>query len=181
MHTKVILFATIVAGVALSTALPVADHENGKYQNSVDNKNDGKYHPSNDGKYRPSSRGEGATGGYYDAQGHYVHSSQPYRHVHDNRELGKYTHIPYPYDGGYGPYNGSNIPYMHVDVPYDHNLYTVSNADFKVPEIKLEYGFPDHEPQIDITPNTEYPVVDHSDDLIENGADTTSKSPNAEQ
>lgn len=51
--------------------------------------------------------------------GRYIHSSQPYRHVHDNRELGKYTHIPYPYDGGYGPYNGSNIPYMHVDVPYE--------------------------------------------------------------
>lgn len=30
-----------------------------------------------------------------------------------------------------------------------HDLYTVSKADFHVPEIRLEYGFPDHEPQID--------------------------------
>lgn len=30
-----------------------------------------------------------------------------------------------------------------------HNLYTVSTAEFKVPDIQLEYGFPDHdhEPQ----------------------------------
>lgn len=56
---KYSLFLSFQAGVALSTALPVGDNENGKYQNSVDNKSDGKYRPSSDGKYRPSSRGEG--------------------------------------------------------------------------------------------------------------------------
>lgn len=30
-----------------------------------------------------------------------------------------------------------------------HDLYTVSKAEFKIPEIRLEYGFPDHEPQIE--------------------------------
>lgn len=45
----------------------------------------------------------------------------------------------------------------------------------------MEYGFPDHEPQIDITPNTDIPVVNHSEDLNDNGVDTTSKSPSAEQ
>lgn len=34
-----------------------------------------------------------------------------YIHVPDMREKGKYIHIPYPYDGGYGPYDGHNIPY----------------------------------------------------------------------
>ena len=34
-----------------------------------------------------------------------------YVHVSDHRELGKYVHIPFPYDGGYGPYSGQNIPY----------------------------------------------------------------------
>lgn len=43
-----------------------------------------------------------------------------YNHVHDNRELGFYRHIPFPYIhvdnpymGGYGPYYGMNYPYMH--------------------------------------------------------------------
>lgn len=34
-----------------------------------------------------------------------------YVHVPDKRERGKYVHIPYPYDGGYGPYSGVNLPY----------------------------------------------------------------------
>lgn len=43
---------------------------------------------------------------------------QPYHHVGDNRELGVYHHIPYPYDGGYGPYSGLNRPYIHDARPY---------------------------------------------------------------
>ena len=48
-----------------------------------------------------------------------MHSIQPYRHVDDHRELGKYVHIPYPYDGGYGPYAGMNLPYIHDVKPYE--------------------------------------------------------------
>ena len=40
---------------------------------------------------------------------------------------------------------------------FSHNLYTVSNADFKVPELPLEYGFPDHEHQTDHEENTTLP------------------------
>lgn len=38
---------------------------------------------------------------------------------------------------------------------FSHDLYTVSKAEYKVPEIRLEYGFPDHEPQIDTQPHYE--------------------------
>lgn len=38
-------------------------------------------------------------------------NDRKYIHVPDMREKGKYIHIPYPYDGGYGPYDGHNIPY----------------------------------------------------------------------
>lgn len=44
-----------------------------------------------------------------------------YYHVHDMRELGRYIHIPYPYDGGYGPYSHMPNPYLHLDNPYLHN------------------------------------------------------------
>lgn len=43
--------------------------------------------------------------------GRYIPMAYPYIHVPDMREKGKYIHIPYPYDGGYGPYDGHNIPY----------------------------------------------------------------------
>lgn len=36
-----------------------------------------------------------------------------YVHIPDHRELGKYRHIPFPYDGGYGKYSGFNIPYFY--------------------------------------------------------------------
>ncbi|XP_055845747.1 activating signal cointegrator 1 complex subunit 2 homolog [Episyrphus balteatus] len=78
--------------------------------------------------------------------GRYIHMVQPYVHVHDNRELGQYVHIPNPYDGGYGPYSGLNNPYRH-DESGNYDKYTVSNADFEIPAIRLEYGFPDHDPE----------------------------------
>lgn len=40
-------------------------------------------------------------------------NDRAYKHVHDNRELGLYRHIPFPYMGGYGPY-------FHVHNPYEH-------------------------------------------------------------
>lgn len=47
-----------------------------------------------------------------DVAGAYVPKNDwKYVHVDDRRELGKYVHIPFPYDGGYGPYSGKNIPY----------------------------------------------------------------------
>ncbi|XP_043644668.1 uncharacterized protein LOC122614208 isoform X1 [Drosophila teissieri] len=92
--------------------------------------------------------------GSQESLGRYHHMPIPYRHVSDQRELGIYHHIPNPYDGGYGPYAGLNIPYVHDDRPYNHDLYTVSNAEFNVPEIPLEYGFPDHEPHHQ--PSTQY-------------------------
>ena len=54
--------------------------------------------------------------------GVYHHMVQPYVHVHDNRELGKYVHVPNPYDGGYGPYSGLNSPYVHDARPYVHDV-----------------------------------------------------------
>ncbi|XP_055916331.1 uncharacterized protein LOC129949109 [Eupeodes corollae] len=100
----------------------------------------GKYSVSkssnDDGKYRPVKRNEGR----------YIHMVQPYVHVHDNRELGQYVHIPNPYDGGYGPYSGLNNPYRH-DESGNYDKYTVSNAEFEIPAIRLEYGFPDHDPE----------------------------------
>ncbi|XP_037943940.1 larval cuticle protein LCP-30-like isoform X2 [Teleopsis dalmanni] len=130
MFRKVLLFVTIVAVIAVCRGVPVDSNSNqynnynnynnqnyGKYQVSNENANDGKYHANNDGRYRPSQN-----------EGRYIQSTQPYRHVHDNRELGFYVHVPYPYDGGYGPYSGSNIPYVHDDRPYDHNLYTTTTT-----------------------------------------------------
>lgn len=45
--------------------------------------------------------------------GQYIPSNDAkYIHVPDMRQLGKYIHIPFPYNGGYGPYSGLNgIPY----------------------------------------------------------------------
>lgn len=40
-------------------------------------------------------------------------NDRAYMHVHDMRELGRYIHIPYPYDGGYGPYSHMPNPYLH--------------------------------------------------------------------
>ncbi|XP_046811088.1 uncharacterized protein LOC111688680 isoform X4 [Lucilia cuprina] len=111
---KLIVFVTIVAGVALCNAAPA---------------------PQNDGRRYDYRDYAGQQQGYTDAAGVYHHMPQPYMHVHDNRELGKYVHIPNPYDGGYGPYSGSNLPYVHDakpyvhDVkPYDHSLYTTTTT-----------------------------------------------------
>lgn len=50
-------------------------------------------------------------------------------------------------------YQHDRLPYRYIkyslSLSFSHDLYTVSKADFHVPEIRLEYGFPDHEPQID--------------------------------
>ncbi|KAH8297023.1 hypothetical protein KR044_003712, partial [Drosophila immigrans] len=104
--------------VAVISSNPVED--NGKYTVSAQNSNDGKYHPQDDGRYHPSSD-EGISALQLCR---YHHSVQPYQHVSDNRELGVYHHIPYPYDGGYGPYAGLNLPYIHDGRPYNHDLYT---------------------------------------------------------
>jgi hypothetical protein len=113
MHSQVLVLVIAVVGIALCNSSPV--------DNSVYNPNNYKF--------------DGRNTGYYDSAGHYVHMVQPYRHVHDNRELGFYKHIPYPYDGGYGPYAGRNLPYVHDgrpyvhDVkPYDHSLYTTTTT-----------------------------------------------------
>lgn len=43
-------------------------------------------------------------------------NDRAYFHVDDMRELGRYIHIPYPYDGGYGPYSHMPNPYIHNGV-----------------------------------------------------------------
>ncbi|XP_046865576.1 larval cuticle protein LCP-30 isoform X2 [Drosophila willistoni] len=103
----------LVVLIAVCYSLPV-DNDNGKYTGSGHNLNDGKYHPQDDGRYHGSGSNEGR----------YHHMVQPYQHVSDHRELGVYHHIPYPYDGGYGPYAGLNLPYIHDARPYNHDLYT---------------------------------------------------------
>ncbi|KAJ6644651.1 Larval cuticle protein LCP-30 [Pseudolycoriella hygida] len=78
---------------------------------------------------------------------------QKYIHVPDMREKGRYIHIPYPYDGGYGPYFGHNIPYDYDPTgEYSFDKFqTVSNPNdpfytnqyvIPKPEIYLQYGFP---------------------------------------
>lgn len=64
--------------------------------------------------------------------GRYIHMVQPYVHVHDNRELGKYVHIPNPYDGGYGPYSGLNNPYRH-DESGNYDKYTTTSTTTRRP------------------------------------------------
>lgn len=56
-------------------------------------------------------------------------NDRAYNHVHDQRELGIYHHIPFPYIhvdnpymGGYGPYYGMNYPYLHEGSAYDARL-----------------------------------------------------------
>lgn len=55
-----------------------------------------------------------------------------YVHVSDRRERGKYVHIPFPYDGGYGPYDGVNgLPYEFDpagDYRYAHDTHIKTNC-----------------------------------------------------
>lgn len=62
-----------------------------------------------------------------------------YMHVPDMRELGRYIHIPYPYDGGYGPYFGMPNPYIHQD---DLRLPYNPNTDPQIPYIHQTDGIP---------------------------------------
>lgn len=48
-------------------------------------------------------------------------NDRSYHHVDDQRYLGRYIHIPYPYMGGYGPYTHIPNPYAHIDNPYLHS------------------------------------------------------------
>lgn len=50
-------------------------------------------------------------------------NDRAYYHVNDQRQLGRYIHIPYPYMGGYGPYDHIPNPYLHDDNPYAHDGY----------------------------------------------------------
>ncbi|XP_037046346.1 uncharacterized protein LOC119081463 isoform X2 [Bradysia coprophila] len=106
------------------------------YQNLIDS---GKYiRRRNEGRYIPMD-------------------DRKYIHVPDMREKGRYIHIPFPYDGGYGPYFGQNIPYdydpageysfdkyqtvSNPNDPFNTNEYTIPR-----PEIYLQYGFPQFSP-----------------------------------
>ncbi|TDG51524.1 hypothetical protein AWZ03_001984 [Drosophila navojoa] len=123
MFAKSVLSVCVIVGlVAVGSSNPVDN--NGKYTVSTERSNDGKYRAYDDGRYHPSPADEGRGGNPDSLAGRYHHDVQPYRHVSDNRELGKYHHIPYPYDGGYGPYSGLNRPYVHDARPYNHDLYT---------------------------------------------------------
>lgn len=62
-----------------------------------------------------------------------------YMHVDDMRELGRYIHIPYPYDGGYGPYFGMPNPYIHQN---DLRLPYVPNTDPQIPYVHQTDGIP---------------------------------------
>jgi len=119
------------------------------------------------GKYAPNKYGQREGAYRRPLEGQYIPmNDRAYYHVHDMRELGRYIHIPYPYDGGYGPYFGVNIPYVHMDVPYVHDAGkdynsklrdTVSKCmadafnskEFEIPtpKIQLTYGFPDITPK----------------------------------
>lgn len=61
-------------------------------------------------------------GRYRNILGKYIPmNDRAYMHVDDMRDLGRYIHIPYPYDGGYGPYSHMPNPYSHMPNPYMHN------------------------------------------------------------
>ncbi|KAH8386246.1 hypothetical protein KR200_007734, partial [Drosophila serrata] len=100
--------------IAVCHSSPLPD-ENGKYNPN----NDGRYRATDDGRYHASSQNEGIFVIQPQKYRRYHHMVQPYNHVSDHRELGVYHHIPYPYDGGYGPYSGLNLPYVHDDRPYN--------------------------------------------------------------
>lgn len=91
--------AVIVLVFAIGVNAVIDD--NGKYDHRYKSSqyigiNDGKYYPMNDGAYV---------------------------HVDDMRELGRYIHIPYPYDGGYGPYLHEPNPYVHEEPPHVDKPY----------------------------------------------------------
>ncbi|KAH8285091.1 hypothetical protein KR054_005076, partial [Drosophila jambulina] len=100
--------------IAVCHSSPLPD-DNGKYNPN----NDGRYRATDDGRYHASSQNEGIFVIQPQKYRRYHHMAQPYTHVSDHRELGVYHHIPYPYDGGYGPYSGLNLPYVHDDRPYN--------------------------------------------------------------
>lgn len=127
--------------ISFAVVCSAADNS-GKYDPGKYNSYGGKYMHRNDGRYVPMN-------------------DRAYKHVHDQRELGYYRHIPFPYIhvdnpymGGYGPYYGMNYPYLHegndfdasspleVSKPSNWYLPVPYTYDYPKPELPLTYGFP---------------------------------------